>query len=98
MAAWCATMAPMELYAVTIRITATPDQVESILPPQLEAILELGRAGRIRLAGRLDIDGGFLAVFEAKDLLDARATAENFPLIRDGLASWSLRRFEELER
>lgn len=89
-------MAVMELYAVTIRITATPDQVEPILPSQLESIRELGRAGRIRLAGRLESDGGFLAVFEAEDLLDARATAESFPLIRDGLASWSLRRFEEL--
>ena len=72
-------MAPMALYAVTIRITATPEQ-----------------AGRIRLAGRLEREDGFLAIFEAKDLLDARATAERLPLIEAGLASWSLRLFEEL--
>ena len=90
-------MAPMPLYAVNIRITATPDQVEPAVPSQVQAFRELERAGRIWLAGRLEQDDGFLAVFEAKDLLDARATAEGFPLIEAGLASWSLRLFEELE-
>lgn len=89
-------MAPMPLYAVTVRITATPDQVEAAIQPQLEAFRELDKAGQLRLAGRLERDDGFLAVFEAKDLLDARATAEAFPLIRDGFVSWSLRLFEEL--
>ena len=89
-------MAPMPLYAVNIRITATPDQVETSLQPQLEAFRELDQAGRLRLAGRLEREDGFLAVFEARDLLDARATAESFPLIREGFVSWSLRLFEEL--
>jgi uncharacterized protein YciI len=88
----------MPLYAVTIRITATPDQVVAVLGPQMEMLQELGRTGRIRLAGKLGQDDGFLALFEAKDLLDARATAEAFPLIRDGLASWTLRLFEELDQ
>ena len=90
-------MSPMPLFAVTIRITATPDQAESALQAQVEALRELDRAGRIRLAGRLEQDEGFLAVFVAKDLLDARKTAAGFPLIRDGLASWTLRAYQDLK-
>ena len=89
-------MAPMALYAVTIRITATPEQAEPAVLGQIAAFDEMGQAGRIRLAGRLEREDGFLAIFEAKDLLDARGTAEGFPLIEAGLASWSLRLFEEL--
>ncbi len=90
-------MSPMPLFAVTIRITATPDQVESALEAQAQSFRELELAGRIRLAGRLEQDDGFLAVFVAKDLLDARKTAAGFPLIQDGLASWTLRAYQDLK-
>lgn len=89
---------PMPLYAVTIRITAVPEEASPVLQAQEERFLEMKSAGRIRLAGRLGEDDGFLAVFEAKDILDARETAEGFPLIRGGIASWSLRAFDEMFR
>jgi hypothetical protein len=86
----------MPLYAVTIRITAVPDQVRDTVPEQEEAFRELMSAGRIRLVGRLEEDDGFLAVFEAADLLEAKGTVERFPLIANGMSAWTLRKFEEL--
>ncbi len=89
---------PMPLYAVTIRVTAVPQEAFPALQAQEKLLLEMKSEGRIRMAGKLEQDEGFLAVFEAKDLLDAREIAEGFPLIREGLASWSLRAFDELSR
>ncbi len=86
---------PMSLYAVTIRITAVPEEASPALQAQEKLFLEMKSAGRIRIAGKLEQDEGFLAVFEAKDLLDARATVERFPLIANGMSAWNLRLFRE---
>jgi hypothetical protein len=40
---------------------------------------------------------GFLDIFEAKDLLEAEGIARSSPLVEEGLATWMLREWSELE-
>jgi uncharacterized protein YciI len=87
----------MPLYYASIQITAIADQAGQSAAALEERIRSLRDEDRIHMAGRFEKDGGFVVVFKAKDLLDARSTMESLPLVRDGLAAWSYRRIDLLE-
>jgi len=87
----------MPLYYASIQITAVADQAGQAAEALEGRIRSLRDEGRIHMAGRFEKDGGFLVVFEAKDLLDARSTMESLPLVKDGLAAWNYRRIDLME-
>lgn len=87
----------MPLYARTLLVTGPPDEVEIGARGHREHLRELKLGGKLRAAGELSNGDGFLEIFEAKDLLEAQSLGEASPLIADGLATWMLREWTELE-
>ena len=53
--------------------------------------------GVLRHAGAFAKGEGFLEIFEAEDLHAAEAIARESPLVELGLATWILRRWDELD-
>ena len=72
----------------------------ALLSPALRGHLEhlrhLRDLGRSRAAGSFARAGGFLDIFEAKDLLEAEEIARSSPLVEGGLAAWTLREWIEI--
>lgn len=86
----------MPLYARTLLVTATGEEVERAVEGHLRHLEDLRALGRLRAAGRFPKGDGFLDIFEARDLLDAEATARDTPLVEEGLATWLVREWIEL--
>jgi uncharacterized protein YciI len=85
--AWVRTLVP----------TGPPDQVREASEAHVAHLRDLAAHGRLRFAGRFVPEHGFLDVFEARDLLEAEATAQASPLVAAGLVAWTLREWEALE-
>ena len=87
----------MPLWVRTLLLTASPEDVAEVAPRHVEHLERLAAEGRLRAAGALGRDEGYLEIFEARDRLEAESIARASPLIEDGLATWMLREWHELE-
>ena len=87
----------MPLYVRTLLITATPADVEQVVPRHLDHLRRLAGQGKLRAAGALGGGDGYLEIFEAVDRMEAESIARDSPLIAEGLGTWMLREWHELE-
>jgi len=87
----------MPFYVRTVLITCSPDEAVEAVERHLEQLRELHRQGRLRAAGEFPDGDGFLEIFEAEDRMDADAIARSSPLVEEGLGSWLVRRWNELD-
>ena len=87
----------MPLYVRTLLVTASPEQVREAARGHLDHLRRLRSEGRLRAAGEFRNGDGYFEIFEAADLLEADATAHASPLVSDGLATWMLREWIELD-
>jgi uncharacterized protein YciI len=87
----------MPLYTRTVLVTGPPDEVSSAAEKHRTHLRELKKAGRLRAAGEFKNGDGFLEIFEAADLLEAESIARSSPLVEEGLGSWMLREWVELD-
>lgn len=87
----------MPLFVRTLLATGPPEQVEAAARTHRRQLRELRAQGRLRLAGEFTQSDGFLEILEASDLLEAETLARDSPLVREGLCSWTLREWIELD-
>jgi uncharacterized protein YciI len=87
----------MPLYVTTILATGPREEVEAAAADHIEHLKRLRDQGRLRAAGRLAADEGFLEIFEAADRMDAENVARSSPLVEAGLGAWMLREWVEVE-
>ena len=87
----------MPLYVRTLLVTGPPDEVEAASAKHEKHVRELKKRGKLRAAGAFSNGGGFLEIFEAKDLFEAETIARSSPLVEEGLGAWILREWEELD-
>jgi uncharacterized protein YciI len=87
----------MPLYVRTLLVTGPPEEVARAAEGHCEHLRELERAGRLRAAGNFTRGDGFLEIFEADDLLQAEGIAQASPLVAEGLGTWMLREWQELD-
>lgn len=85
----------MALWVRILMITADPAEVEPAAEAHRRQVDALARAGRLRAAGVLGDDEGYLEIFEAADRHEAEDTLRASPLVERGLAAWTLRPFRE---
>jgi uncharacterized protein YciI len=78
-------------------ITAKPEEAARAIEGHREHLRSLQREGRLRAAGAFRGGEGFLEIFEARDLYEAEAIGRVSPLVEEGLATWMLRGWDELE-
>ncbi len=86
----------MPLYVRTLLVTGPPDEVEVAASGHREHLRELSARGKLRAAGEFKNGDGFLEIFEATDLVEARGVGEASPLVALGLGTWMLREWTEL--
>ena len=87
----------MPLWVRILQITAVPVDAAEACERHREHLRDLRRAGRLRAAGEFKYGDGFLEIFEATDLREADEIARSTPLVEDGLATWVLRAWRELD-
>jgi len=87
----------MPLYVRTLLVTGPRDEVEVAARGHREHLRELHRGGRLRAAGELAQGDGFLEIYEADDLLEAQTIAGASPLVTEGLGTWMVREWTELD-
>lgn len=87
----------MPLYVRTLLSTASPEEIEEAKPGHLEHLRELKARGKLRAAGEFTNGDGFLEIFEAEDTLEADQIARASPLVEEGLATWMVREWVEVE-
>jgi uncharacterized protein YciI len=85
----------MALWLRIVLATAAPDEIAEAARLHREQVAELRRAGRLRIAGEIGDEDGFVEVFEAADRLAAEQIAEASPLVARGLATWMVRPWTE---
>ncbi|MEO9527274.1 YciI family protein [Roseibium sp.] len=89
----------LELFVVT-SVTASPDaDIPGTLPDHLAYQADLEAAGKLAFAGPLsdatgeEIQGDGLIVYRAASLAEARALAEEDPMHKRGVRTFTLRRW-----
>ncbi len=87
----------MPLWVRTLLLTAKPDEVEACVEGHLDHLRGLAAEGRIRAAGELAGGDGYLEIFEAADRLEAERIARSSPLVEEGMGTWMLREWRELQ-
>jgi uncharacterized protein YciI len=87
----------MPLYVRTLLVTGPPDEVEVASRGHREHLRDLRARGKLRAAGEFENGDGFLEIFEATDLLEAQSIGEASPLIAEGLGTWMIREWRELD-
>jgi uncharacterized protein YciI len=87
----------MPLYARTLLVTGPPDEVAPAAEKHKAHLCDLKAVGKLRAAGEFKDGEGFLEIFEAADLLEAESIARSSPLVEEGLGSWMLREWVELD-
>jgi uncharacterized protein YciI len=78
-------------------ITVSPDGLEDALEKHREHLRDLRERGKLRAAGAFTRNDGFLEIFEAEDLHEAEEIVRASSLVEDGLCSWQLREWTELD-
>ena len=87
----------MPLYVRTLLVTGPPDEVAVAADRHREHLRDLHGRGRLRVAGEFKDGDGFLEIFEAADLHEAQRIAGSSPLVSEGLGTWMVREWSELE-
>jgi len=87
----------MPLYVRTLLVTGPADEVAAAAERHRAHLRDLHGRGTLRAAGELGEGEGFLEIFEAEDLLAAQRIAGSSPLVSEGLGSWMVREWRELE-
>ena len=87
----------MGTWVRTLLITGDPDEVAPIAEQHRAHLRELNAQGRLRAAGALAPEAGFLEIFEAVERHEAEAIARSSPLIEAGLGTWMLREWLEFD-
>jgi uncharacterized protein YciI len=86
----------MALYAMTLLVTGSPDEVEPVAGEYREQLRVLRGAGRVRAAGEFAGGDGFLVILDVADRMEAEQTARSNPLVELGLATYMLREWLEI--
>jgi uncharacterized protein YciI len=87
----------MPHFVRTILVTGPEDEVREAAAAHVEHLRGLRDRGKLRAAGRLGDDEGFLEIFEATDRKEAEEIARSSPLVEGGLGAWMVRRWKEIE-
>lgn len=87
----------MPLYVRTLLVTGPPDEVAVAARDHREHLRDLRARGKLRVAGEFKNGEGFLEIFEAGDLLEAQSIGAASPLVAEGLGTWMLREWVELD-
>lgn len=87
----------MPLWVRTLLVTAIPDDVQAASEGHRHHLRQLHDEGRLKAAGEFNRGDGFLDIFEAKDLLEAEQIARSSPLVEEGLGTWMLREWTEID-
>jgi uncharacterized protein YciI len=85
------------LYVRTLLVTGPPDEAALAAAKHREHLGELHAQGRLRAAGEFRDGDGFLEIFEAADRLESESIARSSPLVEEGLATWMLREWLEID-
>ena len=87
----------MPLWVRMLWITVSPDGLGDALDKHRQHLRDLKQQGKLRAAGTFTQNDGFLEIFEAKDRHEAEEIVRASPLVEDGLCSWQLREWTELD-
>lgn len=87
----------MPLYVRMLLVTGPPTEVEEAAVRHREHLRELKASGKLRAAGEFANGDGFLEILDTEDLHEAEAIARQSPLIEEGLGTWMLREWIELD-
>jgi len=87
----------MPLYVRTLLVTGPPDEVAAAAERHREHLRTLRAQGKLRAAGEFANGDGFLDIFEVVDRLEAEKVARSSPLIEEGLGTWMLREWVEID-
>ena len=86
----------MALYAMTLLVTGSPDEVGPVTDEYREQLRVLRGTGRIRAAGEFAGGDGFLVILDVADRMEAEQAARSNPLVDQGLATYMLREWIEI--
>ena len=86
----------MPLFVRTLLVTGPVEEVRAATERHVDHLRDLRDRGKLRAAGRLGDEDGFLEIFEAADRKQAEEVARSSPLVEDGLGAWMLRPWEEI--
>ena len=81
----------MSFYAFTVLVTALPEDAGAAVEAHRDQVHRRMKEGRARAAGEFPGGDGFLEILEAKDRVEAERIARTSPLVKDGLATWTVR-------
>jgi len=87
----------MPLYVRTLLVTGPADEVATAAGRHREHLRDLHGRGKLRAAGEFKGGDGFLEIFEAADLVEAQRIAGSSPLVSEGLGTWMVREWSELD-
>jgi len=87
----------MPLYVRTLLITGVGEEPDDAARAHERHLQELRSAGKLRAAGRFAAGDGYLEILDVADRKEAESLARASPLVEQGLASWMLREWVELE-
>jgi uncharacterized protein YciI len=87
----------MPLYVRTLLVTAAPEEVDAAWAGHRRHLAELRARGQLRVAGEFASREGCFDLFVAEDLWEAESIARASPLVENGLGSWMLREWVQIE-
>lgn len=85
-----------ELFCIRTELAASPEEMQKHLPEHLAYQQELERNGILFLAGPLSdsdgvqMSGGGMIIYKAKDIKEAKKFAENDPMHKSGVRRFSI--------
>jgi uncharacterized protein YciI len=87
----------MPHYVRTLLVTGPPEEVEAAAERHRVHVRTLRAEGHLHVAGEFPNGDGFLEIFEARDRVAAERIARSSPLVEEGLGSWMLREWIEID-
>lgn len=83
----------MPFYVRMLLVTGPDEDTRAASAAHAEHLRDLTRRGKLHLAGEFDDGDGYLEIFDVDDLHEAERINAESPLVRDGLAAWTLRKW-----